>query len=265
MKFSKLSFLLAASFAAIFSLTNCKHQAAATAPDSYRDASDNTLSKAEKAAGWKLLFDGKTMNGWHRYGTQTCGKNWMAENGAIHLDASKKAGWQAADGGDILTADNYENFELQLEWKIAQCGNSGIIYHVQEDLAKYDFPWKTGPEMQVLDNTCHADSKIRKHRAGDLYDLVESSKETVKPAGQWNQVRLVSRNGHVEHWLNGTKVVEIQMFENGKPTAKWLELIKGSKFPPLSADFGLSMRGKICLQDHGDNVWFKNVKIKSAQ
>jgi cytochrome c len=230
----------------------------------YTPPADNTLTEKEKAAGWQLIFNGQNLDGWHNYGKTTVGKSWVVADNAIHLDAKPRddGGWQAPDGGDIVTAADYENFELELDWKIAACGNSGIIYHVTEDPAKYPYVWHTGPEMQVLDNTCHPDSKFPKHRAGDLYDLVECKFSTVKPAGEWNHVRLVSHNGRVEHWLNYRKVVDIQMFENGKPTQEWLDLIKGSKFPPLSAAFGLSPKGKIALQDHGDPVWFKNVKVR---
>ncbi|MEZ4964622.1 MAG: DUF1080 domain-containing protein [Saprospiraceae bacterium] len=226
---------------------------------------DNTLSDQEKTDGWQLLFDGKSLAGWHKYGGAPVGKMWMVDDNAIHLNAVREEGhWQAADGGDILTDKSYENFELQLEWKIDSCGNSGIIYHIVEDTSKYAYPWMTGPEMQVLDNNCHPDGKIRKHRAGDLYDLIECSTETVKPAGEWNAVRIVSRDGKVEQWLNGTKVVEIQMFENGQPTQQWLDLIAGSKFPKQPApDFGLSMKGNLSLQDHGDKVWYKNIKVRT--
>jgi cytochrome c len=121
----------------------------------------------------------------------------------------------------------------------------------------------TGPEMQVLDNSCHPDSKFPRHRAGDLYDMIECKYPTVKPAGEWNHVLLRFRNGKVEHWLNNRKVVELQMFRNGKPTKEWLELIAGSKFPKIPApDFGMSQKGKIALQDHGDPVWYKNIKIR---
>ncbi|MFN4256195.1 MAG: DUF1080 domain-containing protein [Saprospiraceae bacterium] len=238
----------------------CKNEPAKTAPP----PADNTLTEQEKTEGWRLLFDGKTLDGWHKYGGAPVGKMWAIADGAIHLNAVlEKDHWQAKDGGDILTNDAFENFELRLDWKIDTCGNSGIIYHAVEDTAKYAYPWMTGPEMQVLDNACHPDSKIQKHRAGDLYDLVECSSVTVKPALEWNSVRLISHNGHVEHWLNGTKVVDIQMFEGGKPTQQWLDLIKGSKFPGLPApDFGLSAKGRLCLQDHGNKVWYKNIKIR---
>ncbi len=225
---------------------------------------DNTLTEKEKRDGWQLLFDGQNIVGWHNYGKNTIGKSWIIDENSIHLDAKPNptGGWQAPDGGDIVSTGEYGDFELSLDWKVAPCGNSGVIYHILEDEAKYSHPWKTGPEMQVLDNACHPDSKFPKHRAGDLYDLMECKYVTVKPGGEWNHARLVFKNGKVEHWLNHRKLVELQMFENGKPTKKWLELIAGSKFPKLSADFGLAQKGKIALQDHGDPVWYKNIKIR---
>lgn len=225
---------------------------------------ENTLTEKEKRDGWQLLFDGQSIQGWHNYGKTSIGKSWIIDENAIHLDAKPNpdGGWQAPDGGDIVTPEEYGDFELQLDWKIAPCGNSGIIYHIVEDPKKYDYVWKTGPEMQVLDNACHPDSKYPKHRAGDLYDLKECKYVTVKPGGEWNHIKLRFKDGKVEHWLNNRKVVELQMFENGKPTPKWLELIAGSKFPKLSADFGLSQKGRIALQDHGDPVWYKNIKIR---
>lgn len=226
---------------------------------------DNTLTAKEKSEGWQLLFDGQTLNGWHNYGKTSIGKSWIIQDNSIHLDAKTNAEghWQAPDGGDIVSAEEYGDFELSIDWKIAPCGNSGIIYHIIEDPSKYGYVWMTGPEMQVLDNACHPDSKYPKHRAGDLYDLVECKYVTVKPGGEWNHAKLRFKDGKVEHWLNHRKVVELQMFDqNGKPTRQWLDLIAGSKFPSLSADFGLSPKGKIALQDHGDPVWYKNIKIR---
>jgi cytochrome c len=224
----------------------------------YAAAPDNTLSEAEKAAGFALLFDGQSMNGWHNFGKQTAGKSWVINDNAIHLDAkpNPEGHWQAPDGGDIITAEEYENFELRLEWKIGACGNSGIIYNIVEDPAKYQYVWQTGPEMQVLDNACHPDSKFPKHRAGDLYDLIACKHETVKPAGQWNQVRIISQNGHVEHWLNNRCVVKFKMHDEA-----WWKLVSGSKFVEMP-DFGKARKGRIALQDHGDPVWYKNIKIR---
>jgi cytochrome c len=220
---------------------------------------DNTLSEWEKTQGFSLLFDGKSLNGWHNYGKPRVeGSAWIVDNGAIHLNAVRDANgdWQSKNGGDILTANEYENYEFTLEWKIDRCGNSGIFYNIIES-DKYQYGWQTGPEMQILDNTCHPDGRIVKHRAGDLYDLISCKYETVKPAGEWNKIRIIMNNGHLEHWLNGVKVVETQLW-----TKEWDALVAKSKFPNMSKDFGTARRGRISLQDHGDKVWFKNIKIR---
>jgi cytochrome c len=218
----------------------------------------NTLSPSEEAEGWKLLFDGKTTNGWRNFNKTTIGTGWVVQDGALILNAVKNPNghWQVADGGDIITQDEYENFELNLEWKIAPCGNSGIIYNVVES-ADYSYVWETGPEMQVLDNTCHPDARYVTHRAGDLYDMIECKYTTVKAAGEWNKVRIIKNKGHVEHWLNGYKVVEFDMY-----TDAWSAMIAKSKFKDMKG-FGLAPKGKISLQDHGDRVWYRNIKIRN--
>lgn len=211
----------------------------------------NALSDAEKTEGWKLLFDGKSTKGWRNFKKQSIGSGWVVDNGALHLTARK-----GYDGGDIITEETFENFELSLEWKIGPCGNSGIFFNVVEN-EDYDHVWQTGPEMQVLDNSCHPDAKIAKHRAGDLYDLIECKYVTVKPAGQWNHVRIIVNNGHLEHWLNGRKVVETEMW-----TEEWKTMFANSKFKDMPG-FGAARNGHIALQDHGDRVWFRNIKIRA--
>ena len=215
------------------------------------------LTEEEKNDGWEALFDGLTTAGWHKYGGAPVGSSWKIEEGGIlHLDASQKEDWQIRDGGDIVSDKEYENFHLKLEWKIDTCGNSGIIFNIHEDTAKYKFPWMTGPEMQVLDNKCHPDAKITKHRAGDLYDLITAAPETVKPALEWNLAEIKSQNGTLEFYLNGAKVVTTTMWDEG-----WKQMIAGSKFKDMK-DFGTYKKGRIGLQDHGNHVWFKNIKIK---
>ncbi len=217
----------------------------------------NTLSDSEKANGWKLLFDGKTTTGWRNFNKQSIGASWQVQNGNLMLNATPRndGTWQVKDGGDIITDKSYKNYELNLEWKISNCGNSGIIYNVIES-DEYEFVWQTGPEMQVLDNTCHPDATIKTHRAGDLYDMIECKYATVKPAGEWNKVRLIINNGKVEHWLNGHKVVAYELW-----TDKWDTMVKNSKFHEMKA-FGIGKEGHISLQDHGDKVWYRNIKIK---
>lgn len=223
--------------------------------NSTRNMNGNTLSSSERNDGWEMMFDGKTTSGWHKFNTKTIGAAWKVEDGTLRLDASQKDEWQIKDGGDIISDGEYENFHLKLEWKIAQNGNSGIMIYAVED-PKYKWPWETAPEMQVLDNPGHPDGKIIKHRAGDLYDLITATPETVKPFGEWNAVEIISNNGNLQFWLNGTKVIETTMWNES-----WKAMIKGSKFKDMPS-FGMNKKGHIALQDHGDNVWFRNIKIK---
>lgn len=215
----------------------------------------NTLTKKEKEEGWKLLFDGETTDGWRNFQSESIGSAWKVSNGTLYLDDTNKKDWQIVDGGDIMTDQPYDNYILELEWMIEEGGNSGVIYHVQEN-DKYDYVWQTGPEMQILDNVNHPDGRIEKHRSGDLYDMIETKFVTVNPPMQWNKVRLVSNNGKMEHWLNGYKVVEYNMNESS-----WEEMIENSKFSDMPG-FGKAKKGHIALQDHGDKVWFRNIKIK---
>ncbi len=220
----------------------------------------NSLSAAEKAEGWELLFDGQSTKGWRNFGKSETGKSWIIDDQALMLDARQRddGGWQAADGGDIITEGEYENFELLLEWRIGSCGNSGIMYNVQES-EEYDYVWQTGPEMQVLDNSCHPDGKYATHRAGDLYDMIECEYLAVLPAGSWNKVRLVVDNGQVEHWLNGRKLVTYSLWDES-----WKNRIQNSKFAEMKG-FGTYKKGHIALQDHGDPVWYRNIKIKKLE
>ena len=216
----------------------------------------NILSTEETNNGWQLLFDGKSTNGWHKYGNQTIGKAWKVADGNLYLDAASKKDWQTAEGGDIVTAEEFENFHLKLDWKISPNGNSGIIFFVHEDSTKFKNTYNTGPEMQVLDNNGHPDAKIIKHRAGDLYDLISVSKETVKPVGEWNTAEIKSDNGDLRFFLNGEQVVNTTMWNDA-----WRTMIAGSKFKSMPG-FGTYKKGKIALQDHGDNVWYRNIKIR---
>lgn len=227
--------------------------AALMAVSSLQVAAQNTLTAKEKKQGWTLLFDGQSTSGWRTFNTQSAGAGWKVEDGTLTLDSNAKDG-----RGDLLTDKNFENYEFSIEWKISKCGNSGVIFNVVED-PKYKATYVTGPEMQVLDNTCHPDAKIIKHRAGDLYDLITSSKETVKPAGEWNVAKIVSDHGKMQFWLNGEKVVSFTMHD-----AAWDQMVAGSKFKTMP-DFGKAKGGHIALQDHGDQVWYRNIKIRELK
>lgn len=212
----------------------------------------NTLSESERAEGWILLFDGTTTSGWRNYNSSTIGAAWKVSNGELWLESKKL---HPEGRGHIITDGEFENFELLLDWKIDSCGNSGIVYNIIED-PKYRVVYETGPEMQILDNSCHPDAKINKHRAGDLYDLKACSTETVNPAGEWNRVKIVSNNANYEFWLNDVQVVTFSMH-----TPEWNEMVKSSKFKDWP-DFGKFRKGHISLTDHDDRVWYRNIKIK---
>jgi hypothetical protein len=214
----------------------------------------NTLSKKEKKEGWKLLFDGTTTQGWHTYLRDTVGSKWQVRNGAIVFDPSQPQ----SGGGDIVTNEQYENYELNLEWKISKGGNSGIIFDVQED-PKYTATYLTGPEMQVLDNIDADDNKKENHLAGCLYDM--SGNATVshpKPVGEWNQVRLIQNKGHLTFWLNG-----IQTYDGQIGSEEWNKMVANSKFKNKAfSDFAKVAKGKIALQQHPGSSEWRNIKIR---
>lgn len=205
--------------------------------------------KKEKAESWVKLFDGTSTTGWHTWKQTTAGAGWKVEDGALHLDAAAKEG-----RGDLVTNDEFENFDLKYDWKISEGGNSGLIFYVNEN-PKYEDTYMTGPEMQVLDNDKHSDGKIPKHRAGNLYDLIQGP-DVAKPVGEWNKAEIVCNHGSLKLYLNGVNVVTTTMWDDN-----WKKMVAGSKFKQWP-DFGTFNKGHIALQDHGNNVWFKNIMIK---
>ncbi|MEO7923796.1 MAG: DUF1080 domain-containing protein [Chitinophagaceae bacterium] len=217
---------------------------------SKQSTGNNRLTIEEKNEGWKLLFDGESTRGWHKYGNKPVGAAWKVKDGYLYLDTTNK------DGGDIVTEEEYGNFHFQLEWRISKNGNSGIIFYIHEDKSKYNWPWETGMEMQVLDNEGHPDGKIRTHHAGDLFDLVASSKETVKPVGEWNLAEIKCINGKLDLYLNGENIVSTTLWDDG-----WRKMVANSKFRNMPG-FGTFKNGRIGLQDHGNEVSFRNIKIK---
>jgi hypothetical protein len=205
---------------------------------------------------WVSLFDGKTTNGWHSYGEKTAGAAWKAVDGNLVFDPSAKMNNKG--GGDLVSNDSFNDFHLQLEWKISKNGNSGIIFFVQDNPTKYDNTWHSGPEMQVLDNDGHPDAKIISHRAGNLYDLIVGNEGHVKPFGEWNKVDIISSKGVLELKMNDVTVVKTHLGDDA-----WKELIRRSKFAKgESPDFGKVFSGHIALQDHGDAVSFRNIKVQ---
>ncbi|OQP50379.1 glycosyl hydrolase [Niastella yeongjuensis] len=223
-----------------------------TANKSTDDSKVSNTSK--KSDGWQSLFNGTSKESWHVYNSKSDGAAWkVLKDGVLYLDPeAKKSG---AGGGDLVTNEEFENFDLKLEWKIDSAGNSGIIFLTQED-PKYAQSYLTGPEMQIIDNNGHRDAKINKHRAGDLYDLIAGAPENVHPLGQWNQIEIIINKGQLDLFQNGAKVVTTTMWNDN-----WKQQIANSKFKNW-AGFGMFQKGRIALQDHGNGVAFRNIQIK---
>ncbi len=214
----------------------------------------NTLSDAEKKEGWKLLFDGETTNGWHTYLKDTVGSRWQVKDGTLAFNPNGPE----EGGGDIVTNDEYENFDFRLEWKISKGGNSGIIFNIQEK-PEFQNTYLTGPEMQVLDNIDAADNKKETRLAGSLYDMAGGAAVSKpKPIGEWNQVRILQNNGHLTFWLNG-----IQTFDGQIGSDEWNKMVANSKFSAKEfADFAKVAKGKIALQQHPGSTQWRNIKIR---
>ena len=233
--------LLLMAFTGAIALTSCGDNAA-----------HNQLTEAEKAEGWELLFDGTSLDNWRDYNGEELTIPWFVEDGMITAkgDGSDESGY-------IVTKKEYENFEMKWEWKIADQGNSGVLYHVVEN-PKFKVPYVTGPEYQLIDELNFPEPLEAWQKTAADYAMytTDPAKTTIKPAGEWNTSKIVFDNGHVEHWLNGEKVVEFEAWTEDwharKNSGKWTN----------APEYGLATKGVICLQDHGSAAWFRNVKIK---
>jgi hypothetical protein len=244
-----MKFILFASWIAMSA--SCGSAASDTTEASKTDSLPATAKETTAVDdGWISLFDGKTTTGWHSYGQTTVGTAWKVADGVIYLDTAHN------DHKDLVTNDEYENYHLKLEWKIAPKGNSGIIFNIKEDTAKFKNTYNSGPEMQVVDNEGHPDGKIFKHQAGDLYDLIPCSQKTVKPVGEWNEAEIILNKGKLELRLNGVTVVTTTMWDDN-----WKKLVAGSKFKTMP-EFGTFTKGRISLQEHGNMVSYRNIRIR---
>ena len=217
----------------------------------------NTQQVKNKADNWQLLFDGKTSQGWRGYNKPGFPeKGWEIKDGILHNIGSARG--EAGGGGDIISNKKFRNFELELEWKISEGGNSGIFILAQE--VPGEPIWKSAPEMQILDNERHPDAKLGvngNRSAGSLYDLIPCDPKTVNPAGQWNKVKIMVFKGSVVYWMNGKQVVEYHLW-----TEDWNKMVANSKFKDYKWFFDTAPEGYIGLQDHGDDVWFRNIRIR---
>ena len=211
---------------------------------------DNQLTTKEKKQGWQLIFDGKTTNGWHNFKKSSVGPAWSVVDGTLQLDPKIKDG-----RGDVVTDGEYENFELSIDWNIAEEGNSGIMFLVQEDKA-YDATYVTGPEYQLLDDKKAEDNKKPNHLAGSLYDIIAPPKEAEHPAGEWNHTVIRLKGGELTFWLNNVQTVKTHLWD-----ANWTEMVGKSKFKDWKG-FAAFHKGHLSLQDHGYHIQFRNIKIR---
>lgn len=208
-------------------------------------AADNQLTSDEKSQGWQLLFNGTDMSQWRNFKKADLSDKWQIEDGAMKLTS--------AGGGDILTKQQYQNFELLLDWKIAEVGNSGIFVMANET---GNMIYSNAPEIQILDNERHSDNKLETHRSGSLYDMIASPPSSHKKAGEWNTVKIRLHHGNLTIWQNDVQTAQVTI-----DSPEWQALLAKSKFAKWQG-FAKAKTGHIGLQDHGDQVWFKNIKIK---
>ncbi|WP_206542645.1 3-keto-disaccharide hydrolase [Sphingomonas endophytica] len=223
----------------------------AGAPGAERTGTTNRLTRQERAEGWQLLFNGRDLSGWGSFSGGTPSPSWTVKDGVLMLDRHDGQ----MSGGDLVTAERYGTFELTLDWKVAPGGNSGVLY-LARDVPQTRHVYETGLEMQILDDVGHRDGKIPSHRAGALYDLTVPPVGAAKPAGSWNHARLRVDRGRIRQWLNGTLTADVSY---GDPA--WRARVAASKFKDMPL-FGTFDSGVIALQDHGEPVWFRNVKLR---
>lgn len=214
-------------------------------------------ASAKAAEEWIILFDGSSTDEWRGYNKETFPQNgWVVEEGTLHVMGSGRG--EAGGGGDIITKRKFSNFELELEWKVSEGGNSGVFYLAQE--IEGEPIWKSAPEMQILDNERHLDAKLGvdgNRQSSSLYDILPAVPQNAKPAGEWNQVKVIVYKGTVVHWMNGQNVLEYHLW-----TDDWKNKVLNSKFKDYEWFLNTAQEGHIGLQDHGDDVWFRNIRIK---
>jgi len=215
-----------------------------------KNAADNTLSEAEKKDGYTSLFDGKTMNGWRTYQNKR-NDSWSVDDGSLHCKGSAQN--YGAISADLVTTGQYENFDLSVDWKLSPKGNSGILYRVKEDS---NASYLSGPEYQLIDDKNFGEPLEDWQKTGADYAMYAAPTAVPNPVGEWNHTRIVVNKNHVEHWLNGKKVVEYELYSDDwqkrKMAGKWKD----------APGYGLAKKGHITFQDHGSEAWFKNIRIK---
>ena len=236
----------------------------------------DTLMLPVDKDGYITIFDGKTFNGWRGYGKENVPSKWVIEDGCIKFNGTGGGEAQTAEGGDLMFAHKFKNFELQFEYKVSMGGNSGVLYLAQEVTSKNDKGeevlepiYISAPEYQVLDNANHPDAKLGKdnnRQSASLYDMIPAVPQNAKPFGEWNTGKIMVYKGTVIHGQNGENVVEYHLW-----TPQWTEMLQASKFSqekwPLAFELlnncgGENHEGYIAFQDHGDDVWYRNIRVK---
>ena len=208
-------------------------------------ATETPAMTTPQGTGWRPLFDGSSTAAWRGFRSESLPAGWQAVDGTLA---------RVGGGGDIITREQFANFELELDWRVQAGGNSGVMFRVTEAA---EATYETGPEMQVLDDARHADGQSPLTSAGAAYGLYPAPRGIVKPAGEWNSARLVVDGAHVEHWLNGTKLLEYELW-----SPEWKAKVAASKFAEWPG-YGMARRGHIALQDHGDPVAYRNIRIRT--
>jgi hypothetical protein len=217
-------------------------------------AQANTLTAQEKQEGWKLLFDGKDLKGWHSYLQSKPGKTWEVQDNAIFLNKTDKSTYQ--DCADLTTDGEFSNFDFKVEFKMEPCANSGVMFYVHES-PEYKETWVTGPEMQIDDLVCGPDHEHKMNRAGTLYDLIAVDSEHLKPAGEWNEYEIKADHGHLQLFQNGNKIIDTHLWDDN-----WKKLLANSKFKDMPG-FGTFKKGHIAFQGtENGKLWFRNIRIK---
>ena len=277
MKATRVSAVLALALMPAF--IGCHSTSASSGSDGLDAGAPNQLTRAERQAGWRLLFDGKSLAGWRGLGYAGIpAAHWTVEDGAIRKIANEKVppgpDGRRQPGGDLMTVATFKNFELEWDWKMSPGGNSGLKYNVSEELSGGQPSNVLRPasgtagvshsaigfEYQMIDDDRHSDGKLPTHRSGALYDLITpDARKQLKPIGEWNHSRIVFDGSHGEHWLNGIKVVEYELGSRALDSA-----LAASKFRSMPW-YAQRRTGHIVLQDHGDDVWVRSLKIRELK
>lgn len=261
MKVSNILVLFFLGFGLLLSSCQSSEEGDQDNQQSSEDVPVNTLSEAEKEDGWKLLFDGEDPSEqWRSYcGDAFPDSGWTVEDNALKVIGTGAG--EAGGAGDIITNEKYSDFELQLEWKVEKGGNSGIFYLAEEQCGDDGEPiWRSAPEFQILDNENHPDAELGEdgnRQSASLYDMIPAEPQNSNPHGEWNTARIMVYQGTVVHYQNGEKVLEYHLW-----TDDWEEMVEDSKFAEFPGFVDVAKEGYIGLQDHGNDVWFRNIKVK---